>query len=78
VFDTGANLGDFPRGYTVDVSADGTIWHSAVANGTGTGQLTTIPLDGSLVRYVRMALTATSGNWWSVADVRAYTAAHAG
>jgi glucosylceramidase len=74
VFDTGASIGDYPRGYTVAVSADGTTWRTA-ASGAGSGQLTTVPLDGASVRYVRMTLTAASGNWWSVADIRAYTAA---
>jgi glucosylceramidase len=75
VFDTGASIGDYPRGYSVDVSADGTTWHPAVANGSGTGQLTSVPLDGAAVRFVRVTLTGSSSSWWSVADVRAYTAA---
>jgi glucosylceramidase len=45
-----------------------------VATGAGTGQLTTISLSGRPVRYVRVTLTGASGSWWSVADVRAYTA----
>ncbi|HUJ35913.1 MAG TPA: discoidin domain-containing protein [Solirubrobacteraceae bacterium] len=72
VYDTGVNLGDYPRGYDVTVSPDGTSWSTAVANGTGTGQLTMVPLSGGPVRYVRMTLTGSSGSWWSVADVRAY------
>ena len=40
---------------------------------TGTGQFTTVPLTGAPVRYVRITLTAASGSWFSVADVRAYT-----
>ena len=40
VFDTGASTGDFPRGYSVQVSADGTNWRTAVAGGAGTGQFT--------------------------------------
>jgi glucosylceramidase len=73
VFDTGASAGDYPRGYTVTVSADGTNWSTAVASGSGSGQLTAIPLTGAPVRFVRMTLTAPSSSWWSVADVRAYT-----
>ena len=42
--------------------------------GRGTGQFTTVPLTGAPVRYVRITLTAASGSWFSVADVRAYTA----
>ncbi|MDX6203666.1 MAG: glucosylceramidase [Frankiales bacterium] len=73
VFDTGASTGDYPRGYAATVSGDGVHWTTVVAGGVGSGQLTTIGLDGSPVRYVRLTLTASSGSWWSVADIRAYT-----
>jgi glucosylceramidase len=72
VFDTGVSLGDYPRGYAVSVSADGTAWRTVVADGNGSGQFTTADLSGAPVRYVRMTLTASAGSWWSVADVRAY------
>jgi glucosylceramidase len=72
VLDTGAGTGDYPRGYTVTASVDGTRW-STVAAGTGAGQLTTVSLPGAPVRYLRVTLTAASGSWWSVADVRVYT-----
>jgi glucosylceramidase len=72
VFDTGVSTGDYPRGYTITTSADGVNW-TTVASGQGTGQFTTAGLNGAPVRYVRMTLTASSGSWWSVADVRAYT-----
>jgi len=72
VFDTGVATGDFPRGYTVTVSTDGTHWTTAVAQGVGSGQFTTANLGGRPVRYVRATLTAASSSWWSVADVRAY------
>jgi glucosylceramidase len=74
VYDSGVNLGDYPRGYAVTVSADGTSWSPAVATGSGSGQLTVVPLTGAPVRFVRITLTASSGSWWSVADVRAYVA----
>lgn len=74
VFDTGVSTGDYPRGYTVTTSTDGVNWTTAVAGGHGTGQFTTTNLSGAPVRYIRVTLTASSGSWWSVADVRAYTA----
>ncbi|MEA2160557.1 MAG: glucosylceramidase [Solirubrobacteraceae bacterium] len=73
VFDTGSGTGDYPRGYRVQASSDGTAW-STVADGSGSGQLTAVPLSGAPVRFVRMTLTQASGSWWSVADVRAYVA----
>jgi glucosylceramidase len=72
VFDTGVSTGDYPRGYTVTTSTDGTTWSTVVASAAGTGQFTTVPLTGAPVRYVRITLTAASGSWFSVADVRAY------
>ncbi len=72
VFDTGASIGDFPRGYAVTVSTDGTHW-STVATGAGRDQFVTVGLDHRTVRYTRITLTTeAAGNWWSVADVRAY------
>jgi glucosylceramidase len=71
VLDTGASTGDYPRGYTVTASTDGTLW-TTVVTGASTGQLTTITLSGAPVRYLRVTLTTSSGSWWSVADVRAY------
>jgi glucosylceramidase len=71
VLDTGASTGDFPRGYRVLASVDGRTWRTA-ASGTGSGQLTAVPLAGAPVRYLRVELTTQSDSWWSVADVRAY------
>ncbi|MDQ2810506.1 MAG: discoidin domain-containing protein [Actinomycetota bacterium] len=75
VLDTGASTGDYPVGYTVTVSLDGSHWSAPVAAGAGSGQITTISLGGRPARYVRITLTASAGSWWSVADVRAYVAA---
>ena len=75
VLDTGASTGDFPVGYAVTVSFDGTDWSAPVATGSGSGQITAISLDGRPVRYVRVTLTASSSSWWSVADIRAYVRA---
>jgi glucosylceramidase len=74
VFDTGASTGDYPRGYAITTSADGVNWTTAVASGQGTGQFTTADLSGQRIKYARITLTtAAPNNWWSVADVRAYT-----
>jgi glucosylceramidase len=75
VFDTGVSTGDYPRGYEIQVSPDGTHWDTVVPAGVGTGQFTTVDLDGRPIQYVRLSLTGNDPNdWWSVADVRAYVA----
>jgi glucosylceramidase len=75
VFDTGVSTGDYPRGYAVQTSTNGTDWNTVLSDGQGTGQFTTIDLPGNPIQYVRVTLTAADPNdWWSVADVRAYVA----
>jgi glucosylceramidase len=69
--DAGDNLGDYPRGWSVSTSTDGTRWTTR-ASGTGVGQLINVDLRPTVVRYVKITQTAASGSWWSVADVRLY------
>jgi glucosylceramidase len=71
VLDTGADTGDFPRGYALSTSSDGTHWSDAVT-GSGSGQLTAIDLPPTRARFVRVVQTGTAPNWWSVADLRLY------
>ncbi|GAB2581566.1 hypothetical protein Aab01nite_58670 [Paractinoplanes abujensis] len=69
VFDTGADVGDYPREFTVTASVDGSRWLRVPA--AQSGQFVQAAL--SRVRFVRIELSAGApGNWWSVADVRAY------
>ena len=69
--DSGGNLGDYARGWQLSVSNDGTRWHQLAA-GAGTGQLTAVDVPRTRARYLRIASTASAGNWWSIADVRLY------
>ena len=71
VLDTGADRTDFPRGYELYASTDGSTW-SLVATGAGDGQLTTIDIPPTATRHLRVVQTATAAQWWSVADVRVY------
>jgi glucosylceramidase len=71
VLDTGADTGDYPRGYALATSSDSKHWTRAVT-GLGHGQLTAIDLQATRARYVRIVQTATAPQWWSVADLRFY------
>jgi glucosylceramidase len=71
VLDTGPDLADYPRGYAVSTSANGTTW-SASVTGSGAGQLTHIALPADPFRYVRIVSTGAATQWWSVADLRIY------
>jgi glucosylceramidase len=73
VLDTGADRGDFPRGYELYTSSDGSSWSATpIAAGAGTGQLTTIDVPVTEARYLRVVQTASAPQWWSVADLRVY------
>ncbi len=71
VLDTGPDVGDYPRGYAVSTSRDGSTW-SAPRTGSGTGQFTRLALPNQPFRYVRIVQTASAAQWWSVADLRIY------
>jgi len=61
VLDTGADAGDFPRGYALFTSADGVHWSDApAATGAGGGQLTTIDVPATVARFLRVVQTATA------------------
>lgn len=67
--DAGTTLNNFPRGYSVQVSNDGTNWGTAVATGTGTSQLVTITFAPQTARLFRINQTATNGATWSIQEL---------
>jgi glucosylceramidase len=69
--DSGGNLGDYARGWQLSVSDNGSGWRT-LATGTGVGQLTEIDVRRTGARHLRVTSTGTTGNWWSVADIRLY------
>lgn len=70
--DCGASGGDYPRGYQVFVSNDGTTWGSAIASGQGSGAYTVITFAKQSARYVKVVLTASTGSWWSIDEFYAF------
>ena len=70
--DAVTSTGDYPRGYQVFVSNDGTNWGSAVATGTGTAQLITINFAIQTARYLKIVQTGSVGNWWSLHELNVY------
>lgn len=49
----------YPRGYQVQVSADGTTWSAPVASGASTGPSTTIAFSPTRAKFVKITQTAT-------------------
>jgi fibronectin type 3 domain-containing protein len=73
VLDAGPSSNDFPRGYSVTVSNDGTNWSAPVATGAGSSAITTISFPDQVARYVRITQTgSTTGTWWSIYECNLY------
>jgi hypothetical protein len=64
----------FPRGYQVQVSMDGTTWSGPVAQGQGTGGHTVITFPPVQARFVRITQTATVDMPvnWAIQGLRIY------
>lgn len=70
--DCGASGGDYPRGYQVFVSNDGSTWGNPIATGQGSNGYTLIAFPQQSARYIKVVLTASSGSWWSIAEFYAF------
>ena len=66
----------FPRGYSVQVSADGTNWGKPLVEGKGAGARTTIPLPPTRGKFLRITQTDTVADAppWSIRNLRIYEA----
>lgn len=63
--------GDYPRGYQLQVSNDGSTW-TTVTSGNGSGQAVLIQFPVQVARYVKIIQTGSAGNWWSIAEMNVY------
>ncbi len=70
--DDGTSAGDYPRGYQLFVSSDGTSWGSAIASGTGTTNVVDIAFTPTTARYFKIVQTGSAANWWSIAELTVY------
>jgi hypothetical protein len=61
--------GDFPRGYQVAVSNDGTTFGAPVVTGVGSSSLVAINFPAQTARYVRVTQTGAASNWWSISEI---------
>jgi len=73
ILDSGAHDEDYPRGYQVFVSTDGSNWGNAIASGNGSGEFVTISFATQSARFIKVVLTANASNWWSIAEFNVYS-----
>jgi len=64
---------DYPQGYQVFVSVDGSNWGNAIASGNGGQSLVTISFATQSARFIKVMLTANASNWWSIAEFNVYS-----
>ena len=61
---------DFPRGYKVELSSDGTTWSKPVAEGKGSGPITDIPFAPVKAKFIRITQTGSApGKFWSIHEL---------
>jgi hypothetical protein len=65
---------DYPRGYSVTTSLDGTTWSRPVAQGKGVAAHMAIVLPPTRAKFVRITQTDTTPNapTWSMSLLRIY------
>ena len=68
--DNSVSAGDYPRGYTVELSADAIEWAKPVATGEGKGGVTEIKFPTAKTQFIRITQTGkTPGTFWSIHEL---------
>ena len=75
-----APVAGYPRGYSVQVSLDGTSWSKPVAEGKGEGVRIVVTFPPTRAKFVRITQTETVADapGWSIGNLRIYEAPRAG
>jgi mono/diheme cytochrome c family protein len=73
-FGGGTPVVGYPRGYSVQVSTDGTNWSKPVAEGKGEGAHTTITFAPTRAKFLKITQTETPADpaAWSIRSLRIY------
>ena len=73
VLDAGTSREDYPRGYKVEVSADGKTWKGPYGAGNGTNQVVDIKLLENKSKFVKITLTEpVDPFYWSIHEFSIY------
>jgi hypothetical protein len=72
VLDATGSSGDYPRGYQIAVSNDGSTWSSPVATGNGSSAVATINFSPQVARYIRVTQTGSTSGWWSIHEFNVF------
>ncbi len=76
--DSAKSPSDYPRGYEVALSADGTTWGKPVATGKGSSAVTAIAFAPAKARFIKITQTGSvNGLFWSIHELQIFAAASA-
>ena len=73
--DAAGSRGDYPRGYEVYVSFNGSSWGKPIVSGKGTESLTVINFPGPVqTRFIKIVQTGSvPGLFWSIHELKVDT-----
>jgi hypothetical protein len=66
------NTWDYPRGFTLESSTDGTNW-TTLATGIAYGWKRPISVTPTTARYLRITQTGSAPQWWTIDEVTVYS-----
>lgn len=66
------NRWDYPRGFTVEASTNGTTW-TTLASGIAYGWKRPISVTPTTARYLRITQTGVAPQWWTIDEVTVYS-----
>jgi mono/diheme cytochrome c family protein/glucose/arabinose dehydrogenase len=70
ILDASGSNGDYPRGYSVQVSDDGNTWGKPVAEGKGRKALLEISFPPIEAKFLRITQTGNDRLYWSIHEIR--------
>jgi len=71
--DAGRNDNDYPRGYELYVSGNGTNWGNPIASGVGIAEKVQVSFQSVTARYIKIVQTDTApSNYWSISEFRVF------
>jgi hypothetical protein len=70
LLDSTGSGNDYPRGYRVELSNNGTQWNTPVATGKGTNAVTEIVFKPAKAKFIRITQTGEQkGKFWSIHEL---------
>ncbi|MDB4982236.1 MAG: S-layer domain protein [Myxococcales bacterium] len=69
--DAANDTSDYPRGYQVFLSSDGTHWGTNVSSGAGSPFISS-SFPKTTARYLKIVQTSSASKWWSLHELNVY------